>query len=164
MPLHEALSVSLWRPKSTFAGTIVRSPAPTFATKWPRFVVPIIVPPKAMIPPMLSRSRTTWLPGGRSPSNPSRKPTTSQPCLSAASTTPRRTAFSPGQSPPLVRTPIRGFMLLTASTRAISWGRQYGRRQPTDRKAASRALLARRLHRSGSCYRAARRSNDAETQ
>src|SRR4030095_8005357 len=97
-----------------FAGTMVRSPAPTLAAKWPRFVVPIIVPPRAMIPLMLWRSRMTWLPGGRSPSNPSRKPTTSQPCFSAASTTPRRTAFNPGQSPPLVRTPIRGFIFALA--------------------------------------------------
>src|SRR5438876_1849256 len=37
---------------------------------------------------------------------------TSQPSFSAASTTPRKTALSPGQSPPLVRTPIRGFMFV----------------------------------------------------
>ena len=31
---------------------------PTLAAKWPRFVVPMIVPPSAMIPSMLLRSRT----------------------------------------------------------------------------------------------------------
>ena len=43
----------------TSAGTMVRSPAPTLATKWPRLVVPMIVPPRAMIPLMLLRSRIT---------------------------------------------------------------------------------------------------------
>src|SRR5207247_3989535 len=43
-----------------------------------------------------------------------RKPTTSQPSLSAASTTARKTALSPGQSPPLVRIPMRGFILTTS--------------------------------------------------
>lgn len=41
------------------------------------------------------------------PSKPSRKPMTSQSFLWAARATPRNTAFNPGQSPPLVRTPIR---------------------------------------------------------
>src|SRR6266700_3533189 len=81
----------------------------------------MIVPPSAIIPLVLSRSRMTWLPGGSSPSNPSRKPTTSQPSLSAASTTPRNTAFSPGQSPPLVRTPIRGFIFAIALSEQFLW-------------------------------------------
>src|SRR4051812_27389826 len=73
----------------------------------------MIVPPCAMIPSVLWRSRMTWSPGGSRPSKPSRKPTTSHPSFSAARTTPRRTAFKPGQSPPLVRTPIRRFILPT---------------------------------------------------
>src|SRR5690348_2466069 len=40
---------------------------------------------------------------------------TSQPSLSAARTTPRSTALSPGQSPPLVRIPMRVFMTKTNS-------------------------------------------------
>ena len=35
------------------------------------------------------------------------KPMTSQSSLSAARTTPRMTALSPGQSPPLVKIPMR---------------------------------------------------------
>src|SRR4051812_48163331 len=70
----------------------------------------MIVPPCAIIPSVLWRSRTTWSPGGSSPSKPSRKPITSHPSFSAARTTPRRTAFNPGQSPPLVRMPIRRFI------------------------------------------------------
>src|SRR5947207_13130325 len=53
------------------------------------------------------------MPGGSRPSNPSRKPTTSQPSFSAASTTARSTALSPGQPPPLVSTPMRGFIFAT---------------------------------------------------
>src|SRR5947207_9572938 len=52
---------------------------------------------------------------------PSRKPTTSQPSLSAASTTARKTALSPGQSPPLVRTPIRGFIFAEAKLQDFFW-------------------------------------------
>src|SRR5205085_3397692 len=48
-------------------------------------------------------------------SKPSRNPSTSQPNFSAARTTPRRTAFKPGQSPPLVRTPIRGLVIATGA-------------------------------------------------
>src|SRR3984893_7202680 len=40
---------------------------------------------------------------------------TSQPSFSPASTTPRRTALSPGQSPPLVRMPMRVFITKTQS-------------------------------------------------
>src|SRR3954469_11362406 len=70
-----------------------------------------MVPPCAMIPSVLWRSRMTWSPGGSRPSKPSRNPTTSHPSFSAARTTPRRTAFNPGQSPPLVSTPIRGLFI-----------------------------------------------------
>ena len=38
---------------------VARSPAPTLAMKWPRFVVPMIVPPSAMIPSVLLGSSTT---------------------------------------------------------------------------------------------------------
>ena len=93
----------------TSAATTARLPAPTLAMKCPRFVVPIIVPPNDMMPSVRARSRMRYSPGGSRPSKPSLKPTTSQPSFSAASTTPRRTAFNPGQSPPLVRTPIARF-------------------------------------------------------
>src|SRR5437762_392165 len=75
----------------------------------------MIVPPSAIIPSVLLRSSTTKSPGGSRPSKPSRKPITSQPSFSPARTTPRNTAFRPGQSPPLVRTPIRVFMSKTQS-------------------------------------------------
>ena len=48
-----------------FASTTVRSPAPTFAAKCPRFVVPMIVPPRGMMPAVLRRSRMTKFPGGK---------------------------------------------------------------------------------------------------
>src|SRR5205823_11310506 len=56
------------------------------------------------------RSSTVKSPGGNNPSKPSRNPSISQPSLSAASAAPRKTALSPGQSPPLVRIPIRVFI------------------------------------------------------
>src|ERR1044071_304981 len=64
-----------------------------------------------MIPAIRPRSSSRWRPGGSNPSKPSRNPRTSQPSFSAARTTPRSTAFNPGQSPPLVSTPIRGFII-----------------------------------------------------
>src|SRR5262245_4728384 len=148
----------------------------------------MIVPPSAMIPLMLSRSRMTWLPGGRSPSNPSRKPTTSQPSFSAARTTPRRTALSPGQSPPLVRTPIRGFIFAISSNdglwsavprgrntnpylhlrkrsiKASSLNRQDGRQLPIDRIVASHVAKALCLHQIDSCSPRAQPSKDAGTR
>jgi hypothetical protein len=39
----------------------------------------------------------------------------------AASTTPRNTALSPGQSPPLVRTPIRVFIFAIAGSEHFFW-------------------------------------------
>src|SRR5205085_4789458 len=71
----------------------------------------MIVPPRGMMPAIRRRSSSTCFPGGSKPSKPSRKPSTSQPSFSAARTTPRRTAFKPGQSPPLVNTPIRGLVM-----------------------------------------------------
>src|SRR5204863_4340009 len=97
----------------------------------------------------------------RSPSKPSRKPITSQPSFSAARTTPRKTAFSPGQSPPLVSTPIRGFIFLTP-IRALSLDLPNARWRPIDQRAASRVRQVQRLHRIDSCYRAAPQSNDAD--
>src|SRR5207253_3953566 len=94
----------------TSAATTARSPAPILATKCPRFVVPISVPPSAMMFSVHLRSSTVKSPGGNNPSKPSRNPSTSQPSLSAASAAPRKTALSPGQSPPLVRIPIRVFI------------------------------------------------------
>src|SRR5207244_8440064 len=92
------------------AATTARSPAPILATKCPRLVVPMSVPPSAMIFSVHLRSRMVKSPGGNNPSKPSRNPCTSQPILSAASAAPRKTALSPGQSPPLVRIPIRVFI------------------------------------------------------
>src|SRR5438477_11257664 len=94
----------------TFAATTARSPAPILATRCPRFVVPINVPPSAMMFSVHFRSSTVKSPGGNNPSKPSRNPSISQPSLSAASAAPRKTALSPGQSPPLVRIPIRVFI------------------------------------------------------
>src|SRR5438552_3862102 len=94
----------------TSAATTARSPAPILATKCPRFVVPISVPPSAMMFSVHLRSSTVKSPGGNNPSKPSRNPSISQPSLSAASAAPRKTALSPGQSPPLVRIPIRVFI------------------------------------------------------
>src|SRR5205085_6239133 len=71
----------------------------------------MIVPPRGMMPAIRRRSSSTCFPGGSKPSKPSRNPRTSQPSFSAARTTPRNTAFKPGQSPPLVRTPIRGLVI-----------------------------------------------------
>src|SRR5205823_10327796 len=88
-------------------------------------------------------------------------PITSQPSFSAASTTPRKTALSPGQSPPLVSTPIRGFIFATP-TRALSLDRPNARWRPIDQRAASRVRQVQRLRRIDSCYRAAPRSNDAD--
>src|SRR5215813_14611852 len=85
-------------------------PASTLAMKCPLLLVPIIVPPDDMIPSVRARSRIKYWPGGRRPSKPSLNPITSQPSFSAARATPRNTAFRPGQSPPLVRTPIRVFI------------------------------------------------------
>src|SRR6266446_1622944 len=91
---------------TTSVGIMVFSPLPSLATKCPLFVVPRMVPPCCMIPAVVARSNiTNWL-GGSSPSNPSRNPMTCQSSFSAALVTPRKTAFSPGQSPPLVSTPI----------------------------------------------------------
>src|SRR5207253_11130851 len=59
--------------------------------------------------------------GGNNPSKPSRKPKTSQPSLSAARTTPRKTAFNPGQSPPLVKTPIRGLLMGVTKSERFLW-------------------------------------------
>src|SRR5207248_3319844 len=86
---------------------------------------------------------------------------TSQPSLSAARTTPRKTALSPGQSPPLVSTPIRGFIFVTP-IRALSLDRPNARWRPTDQRVASRVRQVHRLHRIDSCYRAAPQSNDAD--
>src|SRR5262249_11366881 len=57
-------------------------------------------------------------------------PTTSQPSLSAASTTARKTALSPGQSPPLVRTPMRGFIFAKAKLQDFLWIRHPPRSRP----------------------------------
>src|ERR1700674_2916683 len=67
-----------------------------------------------MMPAVRRRSSSMKLPGGSKPSKPSRNPRTSQPNFSAARTTPRSTAFKPGQSPPLVNTPIRGLVICAA--------------------------------------------------
>src|SRR5205807_10057259 len=81
--------------------------------------------------------------------------------FSAASTTPRKTALSPGQSPPLVSTPIRGFIFVTP-IRAVSLDRLNARWRPIDQRVASRVRQVQRLHQIDSCYRAAPRSNDAD--
>ncbi len=66
-----------------------------------------IVPPRGRIPRVDSTVRSSWTPS-RGPRQPSRNPTIS--CLWSSiplRTIARMTAFSPGQSPPPVSTPIR---------------------------------------------------------
>ena len=66
-----------------------------------------------MVPPSRARPRTLWrgssmMSPSTTPRQPSRKPTNSWPKdLMPCSTAPRITALSPGQSPPLVISPIR---------------------------------------------------------
>jgi len=59
------------------------------------------------MPPMASNVSGTVRSGQINPSKPSLMPTTRQPYRKiAARTTPRMTAFNPGQSPPPLETPI----------------------------------------------------------
>ena len=80
--------------------------APSPWTYGSRRDVPRIVPPRCRMPRTASRSSGRKRPS-ISPSQPSRMPTTSAPCCRARATAPRITAFSPGQSPPAVRSPMR---------------------------------------------------------
>src|SRR5215210_9298398 len=75
--------------------------------------------------------------------------------LVAARTTPRRTAFSPGQSPPLVRTPMRLIMSRhpsSSSLSGISPAEKPGKIQPAQkRSSASRRLPLWRAPRGRPC-------------
>ena len=66
-----------------------------------------------------------------------------QPCLLRVPTA-RNTALSPGQSPPLVTTPMRGF-IRKSEVRGVFLDRQAARQPPIDRKAASRVAVEQRL-------------------
>ena len=80
-------------------------------------LVPKIVPPLVRMPESILFSNgivRSWT----SPRNPSQKPTSSIPKMSrAALPTPRIAAFSPGQSPPLVRIPICFMVVRSLATR-----------------------------------------------
>src|SRR5687767_3126369 len=89
------------------ASAPVTGAAPSPWTYGSRRDVPRIVPPRWRIPRTASRSSGRSRPS-ISPSQPSRIPTTSAPCLPIArAVTLRITALSPGQSPPAVRIPSR---------------------------------------------------------
>ena len=70
-------------------------------------LVPMIVPPRGRMPGDLARAERLGSWSSISPRQPSRTPITSCPRSSERRVTARITAFSPGQSPPPVRTPIR---------------------------------------------------------
>ncbi len=77
---------------------------------------PRIVPPWARMPLTESRVRGRWTPSRR-PRQPSWKPMISSPWSTTPRwTTERITAFRPGQSPPLVSTPIRIALQLPSRT------------------------------------------------
>ena len=67
--------------------------------------VPMIVPPRGRIPE-ISRGPSGWKSCSTIPRQPSRTPITSCPRDHDRRATARMTAFSPGQSPPPVSTPI----------------------------------------------------------
>ena len=82
-----------------------------------RAAVPMIVPPRGRMPE-ISRgpSGSSW--SSTSPRQPARTPMTSWPRSSERRATARITAFSPGQSPPPVRTPTRTVGTLSAPRQA----------------------------------------------
>ena len=102
--------------------------------------VPRIVPPGGHdVPAPLGEQGHAW--SSSTPRQPSKKPMASSPCIRfPVSTTARMTAFSPGQSPPPVRIPMRTIPpgdRPGPRERGRTWVRRVGRGQA--RRAAARA-------------------------